>query len=749
MKARKFIPLLLIAAGLLAYHNSFTGAFIFDDGPKILGNSSIRHLWPPSSIVGYSSRPVVQLSLALNYALGGLNPWGYHLFNIAIHILAALTLYGVVRRTCLSVTLRPGWREAAPWLAAAVAGIWVVHPLQTESVTYIIQRCESLMGLFILLLLYCVIRGTASPRSSWWNAGAVVSCALAMGCKPVAVTAPVVVALYDRAFLATSWREISRRRAKLYAGLAATWLLLPLLLAQGREWKDSAGFGFKEIAPLQYALTQPGVIAHYLRLAFWPHPLCLDYGWPPARTAMQVWPGLIVVCALLAATIWAWRRKPALGFLGAWFFMILAPTSSVIPIADPAFEHRMYLPLAAVVVLAVSAVYALLGRRSLVLFLALIVGLGFLTARRNEDYRSELSIWSDTVAKRPENVRAQYNLGNVLADAGRATEAIGHYQQALRFNPDYAEAHNNLGNALQKLGRQSEAIEHYERSLQIDPRNAEAHNNLGNFFLQEGKVSDAIGHYQQALRIKPDYAEAHVDLGNALFRMGKAPEAIAEYEQALRLKPHLAEAHNNLGGPLMQLGRVQDAIGHYMQAIRIKPDYAEAHYNLGNALSQVWQGGEAIGEYEQALRLKPDYAEAHRDLALALEQTHKVREAIGHYEQALRIKPDLPEVHNNLAWLLATLAPAEGGNPVCAVTLAEQACQLTNNRMPPYLDTLAAAYAAAGRFDDAIAIAQKAIDLANSAGLPQVVKQIEPRLQLYRRGQPYRLAVDATSPPKP
>ena len=224
------------------------------------------------------------------------------------------------------------------------------------------------------------------------------------------------------------------------------------------------------------------------------------------------------------------------------------------------------------------------------------------------------------------------------------------------------------------------------------------------------------------------------------------------YEEAARLLCSIAKTppdYSNLGISLEALGQHAEAEAAYLKPSAIDPTCAPAHYNLGNALSQAGQADEAIGEYEQALRLKPDYAEAHRNLALALEQTHRVREAIGEYEQALRIKPDRPAVQNNLAWLLATLPPAEGGDPVRAVTLAEQACQLTNNRMPPYLDTLAAAYAAAGRFDDAVATAQKAIDLANSAGLPQVVKQIESRLQLYRRGQPYRGAADATSPPKP
>jgi tetratricopeptide (TPR) repeat protein len=716
VKAQKLIPLLVIAAGLLAYHNSFTGPFIFDDAPKILENQTIRHLWPPWGIVGHSSRPVVQLSLAVNYALGGLNPWGYHLVNIAIHILAALALCGVVRRTFLSATSRPEWREAAPWLAAAVAVIWELHPLQTESVTYIIQRCESLMGMFILLTLYCVIRGVASPRRSWWNAGAVVSCALAMGCKPVAVIAPVVVALYDRAWLAGSWREIAQRRGKLYAGLAATWLWLALLLARGPlEWRDSAGFGFKAISPFQYGLTEPGVIAHYLRLAFWPEALCLDYAWPIARTPTEVWPGLVVVGALLAATMWAWRRKPALGFLGAWFFIILAPTSSFIPIADVAFEHRMYLPLAAAVVLGVCAVYALLGRRSVVVFLALAAGLGLLTVQRNEDYRSELSIWSDTVAKQPDNARAHNNLGTILTAAGRWPEAMAHCEEALRLKPDYAEAHVNLGVLFGRLGELEEAIGHYEQALRIKPNSAEAHNNLGNLFLREGRVSDGIGQYEQAIRIKPDYAEAHNNLGNVFLREGKVSDAIGQYEQALRIKPGFAEAHNDLGVALMQGGRVQDAIGQYEQAIRIKPDYAEAHDNLGNGLSKVGQGDRAIGEYEQALR----------------------------------IKPDEPGIQNNLAWLLATLGPGEGGDPVRAVTLAERTCQLTSNREARYLDTLAVAYAADGRFNEAITAARQAIGLARSAGQTQVVSEVESRLEFYRAGRAYRAPATVTSPRVP
>ena len=242
-----------------------------------------------------------------------------------------------------------------------------------------------------------------------------------------------------------------------------------------------------------------------------------------------------------------------------------------------------------------------------------------------------------------------------------------------------------------------------------------AHNNLAAILIPEGRTEEAVRHCELALQIKPDFAEAHSNLGLILERLGKHEDAIGQYEQALRFMPNLAVAHYGLGIVLLHVGRVQEAMAHCQQALRINPDYAEAHYGLG----------------------------------LALEQAGKVREANVHYEQALRINPDYPEVQNNLAWLLATRAPSEGGDPVRAVTLADQACKLTDNRVAQYLDTLAAAYAATGRFDDAVATAQKAIELARSAGQLQVATQVEPRLELYRAGRPYLQPIDVARPHSP
>jgi tetratricopeptide (TPR) repeat protein len=255
--------------------------------------------------------------------------------------------------------------------------------------------------------------------------------------------------------------------------------------------------------------------------------------------------------------------------------------------------------------------------------------------------------------------------------------------------------------------------------------------------------------WRDTLMKNPQCWMAHNNLGSVFNRLGRLPDAIGEYEQALQLKPDYAEAHYNLGVALVQLGRLPEAVGHWEQALRIKPDFAEVHCALGIALEHAGRVQDAIGHYEQALRIKPDYAEAHYNLGVALVRLGRLPEAMGHWEQALRSKPDYAEAENNLAWLLATLAPADGGDPVRAVTLAERACELTNNRVAGYLDTLAVACAAAGRFTDAIAAAEKAIGLARSAGQTQMVSEIETRLELYRAGRAYRAPASVTSPRGP
>src|SRR5262245_31708017 len=314
------MPAVVTATGIVAYVGSFRGVFLLDDVRAIVEDRGIRRLVTAWNSPARADRPLVSLSLALCYAISELQAWSYHLFNLAVHLLAALALFDVVDRTLRTPRFPGVSRESARTFAFVVALLWVVHPLQTASVTYVIQRAESMMGLFYLLTLYCVIRGVAAARPWRWYVAAVIACALGMGTKANMVTAPVLVLLYDRVFLSASGAEVFRRRSWLHAGLFATLAILGatgiagIVLNPTRSRDLTLGLGYAGSTPLAYALTQPGVIVHYLRLCFWPDPLCFDYGWPLARSARDFALPLLLVGALLAATIACFRRRPEIGF---------------------------------------------------------------------------------------------------------------------------------------------------------------------------------------------------------------------------------------------------------------------------------------------------------------------------------------------------------------------------------------------------------------------------------------------------
>jgi tetratricopeptide (TPR) repeat protein len=592
----------------------------------------------------------------------------------------------------------------------------------------------------------------------------VLSCLLALGCKEVAISAPLVVLLYDRAFLGGTFREAWRRRWPLYVGLLGAWLAFALLLLYSGSRGTWAGYGLRT-SWQEYALSQFGVIVHYLRLSLWPSPLVLDYGWPVPRTVGAILPAALVVAMLLAATVYGLVRWPRWGFLGACFFLILAPTSTILPLNCLSCEYRMYLPLAAAVAAVVLGGYlgcarllllpSRSGRRAVsrgwampwavpaATLAAVALALGYATRQRNGDYRSLLVIWQDTVEKRPQNFHARTDLGVALAAVGKTSEAIEHYQRSLQLQPDYADAHANLGNALARLGRTREAIEHYRIAVQVDPANALAHYNLGSVFASEGNLSEAIEHYQAALRLEPDDVKAHNDLGVALAAIGKIPEATEHYQQVLQRQPDHAEAHTNLGNVLARSGRIREAIEHYQTAVQLDPANALVHYNLGTAFLDEGNLSQAIEQYRKVLRLKADYAAAHYMLGSLLARVGRTKEAIEQYGQLLPSAPHFADAQHNLAWLLATCEPKDGGDAAGAVQLAERACQQDKQDSrddPQRLDTLAAAYAAAGRFPEAVTTARQAIQLAESAGQTALAKEIQSRCELYRAGRPYRAA---------
>jgi Flp pilus assembly protein TadD len=574
-----------VLAALAAYHNSLSGPFILDDLVNIAGNPAVRHLWPfgPGGApqegagggVALGGRQVVLLSFAINYALGGLATRGYHIVSLVVHMAAGLTLFGIVRRTFHSGTMP----------ALAVAVLWTVHPLNTETVAYMTERVELLMGLFYLLTIYCFIRHAENAeagcrgRASGWGLLSIGACLLGMASKEVMVTAPLVVFVYDRTFVSGTFRAAWRRHTWLHAGLFGTWLFMAYQLQNlGR---NGGGFG-TGVSWWAYALTEIGAVVHYLRLAFWPQPLVMEFGLTvlPSGFLTIAAPAAVLV-VLLAVTVVAMWRRPALGFAGFWFFVILAPTSSVVPIGGtPVAEHRMYLPLVAVITLVVLVLHSWLGRRSLLVFLAVAAGLGWRTVRRNDDYRSAVAFFGDTVRRRPENYFARFNLGKALAEAGSYPEAIAQFQEAIRLAPDEALLRLGLGDVLSGQGRFQEAAEQYEIALRLDPNSADAHTGIANDLFKAGRPGEALDEYRAALRINPAGGAVWYNLGVALSSLRRFGEAIGAFQQAVRLGVDSAEAHNNLGTALAEVGRLPEAVGEFREALRLDPDSAGARANL-------------------------------------------------------------------------------------------------------------------------------------------------------------------------
>jgi Flp pilus assembly protein TadD len=551
----RLLPLLVVGAGLVAYHDGFKGPFVFDDIPAIQKNPTIRQLswdtfFAPRSAV--RRRPIVNLSLALNYAVGGLDPTSYHAFNLGVHLLIALILLGIVRRTLELPALAGRYGNRAPWLATAVALLWVVHPLISEAVLYVIERTELLMGLFFLLTLHCLLRADASPSPRAWYTALVIAFVLGLGCKEVLLMAPVVLLAYDRLLLAPSFRTVLRRRGLLYASLGLVAVAFATLPGMRIQQELPFMLTRAAVTPLEYARTECGVIVHYLRLAFWPHPLVADYDdWPIATSLSEVLPSALAVAGLVGTTVWACLRRSPLAFVGIWFFTILAPTSSIVPITtEVATERRMYLPLAAVITLVVLAadhfLQALLPkprdttRRRVVSGLLVVATATLLTARtirRSADFRSTVGFWTAILAARPENARAHLALAGILLKSDRTTEALEHYEAAVRLREDEPQARYELGVTLARLGRKDEAVEQYREALRLKPEYAEAHNDLAVVLAARGEAEEAIEHYQAALRVDPVHATTHFNLGVVLLRFGRADEAIAHLKTALELVP--------------------------------------------------------------------------------------------------------------------------------------------------------------------------------------------------------------------
>jgi len=738
--AQLWMPALIIVCGALAYSSSFGGAFVFDDIPHITENPGIRSLWPIGPVIGLSLRPVLFYSLALNYAISGLEPWSYHLVNLLIHLGAALALFGVVRRSFAFDGMHR-WVALANPFAFAVSVVWVVHPLTTQAVTYVVQRSESMAALFYLLALYAFIRAIQSERPAPWYAGSMIAMAVGLGSKEIAVTAPFVILLYDRCFVAGSFSRAMRRRWYLYGTLAAAvplvfaarWVAgLPNKYVFASVWGGLTGqqvvpiengftfapTGVGDMSSFEYLATQPEVVSHYLRLALWPRPLVLDYGWLPVADWRDGMVAGFGATAALVAVLWLLRRRPELGFVAASFVILLAPSSSLMPLHDLGAEHRMYLPLAAVLVLAAAAVVGMHHLKpsasrlprgvAYVLLALLVVALGSLTFARNRDYHSRLRIWEDVVSKRPENPRGHFNLGAVLQEEGRHEAAVAHLEAAVALSPSYARALSNLGAAHVALDGLAAGEPYYRRALGIDPQLSSAHLNLGNILADRGDLDGAIRHYDAAIRFVGGKSQTELgrdrllariynNLGMVRVRMGQLESGRRAIERSLAYDGDYVAARNNLGLVAFESGDLDAAIEFYEAAIAVDPDRALSYGNLGRVLVHAGRFEAGAEAYRAAIGREPDNATFHNDLGAVLVRMGDPGVARRSYDRALLLNPELASAHNNLGLLLA----AEGETDA-AVDAFREAVRLDPGLAQGH-DNMGTAYAAAGRHQEAVA----------------------------------------------
>jgi tetratricopeptide (TPR) repeat protein len=639
---------LITITALLIYSNTLHSPFIFDDVWYILDNPKIRNLGNFLDMSG--TRYIAFLTFALNYKLGGYNTFGYHLINVTIHIINGFLVYWLVVLTFKTPLMgrTTGNSQLKYFIALSSALIFISHPIHTQAVTYITQRFTSLSTLFYLLSLTLYIKArlteaAASQKVKWLFYFASLLCAvLAMKTKEISFTLPLIIALYEFTFFNNKIPRI-KRFCYLFPFLLAL-SIIPLTyfapeLGLGERGADAAEkirrFNILQLKTLSwhdYLITQFRVIITYLRLLVLPMNQNADYDYPTFHSIFkpQILLSFLFLLFFFAVTVYLFVRSRRtnndctllISFGILWFFITLSVESSIIPIWDVIFEHRLYLPSIGMVIAFSSAVFygfyhakRRLGFKislpvaTCVLLLVIAVPLSCATYKRNWVWKDAEAFWGDVVRKSPWNPRAHNNLGLAYVDQGRIYEALEEYEKALSFNPDYAEAHNNLGSLYGKRGFFNLAVRELTAALRIRPGYAEAHNNIGNVYYKQGRIDEAIEEYKEALRHKPDLAKAHNNLGLAYTVKGRIDEAIDEYRTALRLKSDYVDAYYNLGLAYADQGRTDEAIEEYILALRLRPDDAEFHNNIGVAYADKGQIDVAIEEFLVALRLEPYYTE--------------------------------------------------------------------------------------------------------------------------------------------
>ncbi len=687
--------LLIILIGFAAYSNTFVEPFHFDDQALIGDNPSIGDFnayLHPASLTKYVlwrsvkdlfyTRYIGFLSFSLNYKVHGLNVFGYHVVNFAIHIINGLMVYFIVLLTQKTPFFNiPGAhhnKNARTVAALAISLIFVAHPIQTQAVTYIAQRFTSLATMFYLLSIYLYINFRLSPqgraRLSFYII-AIVAGVLSMLTKEISFTLPIVIAIYELLFFSATVRQR-------LIFLCPFLLLMPIIPVQLLHSKGPAATlqnlgatlqlaNEKGISSTVYLFTQFRVLVTYIRLMFYPAGQNIDYDYPIFRSFFDypVFISFIFLFSILCIALYLLyksflknrysipRRVFAFGIL--WFFITISVESSIIPIDDVIFEHRMYLPSIGLII-SVIALLLLVQEKlflekskarwiAIMLFASTMILLIGTTYFRNAVWHDEISLWQDSAQKSPLKSRPHSNLGAAYLVAGQYDKAEIELKKATSISPNLYEAHNNLGMIYMNQHKFDDAIAEYLFVLKQNPYYRFTHNNLGAVYLELGELDKAEQYVTNALRLNPNFAEAHFNLGSIFEQKGRIDDATKEYRVAAELNPLLINRLNNTGARLFKAGKIDEAIRKYLIVAKISPNLVQVHYNLALAYKTQNHLNHAINELEIALKLKPDLSIAHYNLALIYRQQNRTNEALTELETAMKLQPDYTDAKNAYA----------------------------------------------------------------------------------------------------
>jgi protein O-mannosyl-transferase len=736
----------LVLLIFLAYYPTLRCGFIWDDdayvteNPLLTAPDGMKRIWfsmdSPSQYF-----PLTYTMFRLERPFWGLNPAGYHLFNILLHAANAWLVWRLLKR--LGV---PG-----AWLAAA---LFALHPVQVESVAWITER-KNLLSLFFFLLAWraWIEFVDERPGPVWrWYGLSLLFYVLALFAKTTACTLPAALLLV----LWLKEKPIARSRLAQVAPFVALGLAMGLLTMWWERYHQGTEGSYYGLGWPERVLLASRAVWFYVGKLAWPAPLIFSY---PKWTIdvgdpwAYVWP----VASMGLAGLIYWAR----GWLGRgveaavlFYVAMLSPMLGFIMLATFQYsyvaDHYQYVASIGLLALAAAAITVISGRLRGKWAWGppagcgiLLLGLGVLTWRQTGIYRDRETLWRDTLKKNPASWMAHDNLGTCLFETGRLEDAMELFRRSLKLNPNGVVGHNNYSAALQRCGRLDEAEAMLRKALELAPGYIPSHINLVKIFQKRGQLNEVVEEFKTILQLLPPSGPARIGLADSLCLLGRPGEAIPYYREAQEANPTNADVRIRLGRALIENGEFGSAESTFSSVLQADPGNAKAMDGMGYALAMQGQLEAAKSRFREAMQRDPKDAYAHLHYAICLSAHRQAAEAMAEYRRALSLDPDLSLACNNLAWMLATHPDAQIRNGPEAVNLAERACRLTNQELPFYLGTLAAAYAEAGRFNDAIATAEKARDLARKGGQEQVAKRNEQLLELYRAGQPYHEPADA------